>query len=63
MKCNCYTNLLLRRMSHTPVKNRLSFDYFNKLNLIPFVLKIYFCPLDRNQSDSRRSKLKSCKNN
>jgi len=31
-----------------------------KIDLIPFVLKTYYQTLDRNQSDSHRSKLKSC---
>lgn len=32
-----------------------------KKNLFPFVLKTFVQDLDRNQSDSRRPKLKSCK--
>ena len=43
------------------VKNQPSVDYFNKIACFPFVLNYHEKFLDRNQSDLRRSKLKSCR--
>ena len=61
MKCNFYTNFLLRRKLIHWLKTNHLFDYFNKRLMFPFVLRESINFLDRNQSDSRRSKLKSCK--